>query len=337
MQKKFLIIGPSWVGDMIMAQALFIRLREIHPDAVIDVIAPGWSRPILERMPEVSKALDLPIGHGVFGLTQRRRIGRQLRGQGYAQAFVLPNSWKSALIPWFARIPKRTGWRGEMRYGLLNDLRVLDKTRLPLMVQRFVSLAEEGTTLSYRNPQLVARDNRLEELLTEYKLTLEHPVLTLCPGAEFGPAKQWPARHYAEVANHLISQGWRVWVMGSAADKNIADAITTGIKKGFSGSIHNLCGRTTLEDAIDLIAATDQVISNDSGLMHIAAALQKPLVAIYGPTSPGFTPPLCDTAKIVSISVECGPCFQRTCPEKHHRCMEDLTPDMVISALAHKD
>lgn len=333
MHKKILIIGPSWVGDMIMAQSLFIKIKDINPDAIIDVLAPAWSRPILERMPEVNQALDLPIGHGVFGLKSRRHIGRQLRQHQYTQSIVLPNSWKSALIPWFARIPLRTGWRGEMRYGLLNDLRVLEKETLPLMVQRFVSLATPVISLTYSNPHLIINNARLPELLQHYQLDRQRPTLVLCPGAEFGPAKQWPAAHYAEVSNAMIAQGWQVWVMGSASDAATAENILAGIEKNHSDDIKNLCGQTTLEDAIDLMATADQVISNDSGLMHLAAALQKPLIALYGPTSPAFTPPLSEQAKTLSIKVECGPCFQRDCPEKHHRCMQDLSPEQVLAAL----
>lgn len=334
MHEKILIIGPSWVGDMIMAQSLFIKVKEEHPDTIIDVIAPAWSRPILERMPEVNQALDLPIGHGVLSLKSRRNIGHQLRQHQYTQSIVLPNSWKSALIPWFARIPLRTGWRGEMRYGLLNDLRILNKETLPLMVQRFVSLATPEIALSYSNPHLITNKSKLPELLHRYELDSQRPTLVLCPGAEFGPAKQWPTTHYAEVSNAMISQGWQIWIMGSASDTATADSILADIKNNHSEDIKNLCGQTTLEDAIDLMVVADQVISNDSGLMHIAAALQKPLIALYGPTSPAFTPPLSEQARTLSIKVECGPCFQRDCPEKHHRCMQDLSPEQVLSALA---
>lgn len=334
MHEKILIIGPSWVGDMIMAQSLFIKLKDINPDAIIDVMAPAWSRPIIERMPEVSQALELPIGHGVLGLKSRRNIGQQLRQRQYTQSIVLPNSWKSALIPWFTRIPLRTGWRGEMRYGLLNDLRILNKETLPLMVQRFVSLATPEISLSYSNPHLITNESRQPELLQHYQLDRQRPTLVLCPGAEFGPAKQWPTAHYAEVSNAMVARGWQVWVMGSASDAETAESIIAGIEKNRSGHIKNLCGQTTLEDAIDLMAVADQVISNDSGLMHLAAALQKPLIALYGPTSPAFTPPLSDQSKTLSIKVECGPCFQRECPEKHHRCMKDLLPEQVLKVLS---
>ncbi len=138
---KILVIGPSWVGDMMMSQSLYRTLKAEYPSAEIDVMAPAWCRPLLARMPEVNQALAMPLGHGALALGERRRLGHALRANGYDRAYVLPNSFKSALVPFFANVPQRTGWRGEMRYGLLNDLRVLDKAAFPLMVQRYVALA----------------------------------------------------------------------------------------------------------------------------------------------------------------------------------------------------
>jgi len=331
---NILIIGPSWVGDMVMAQSLFIALKQQHPACQIDVLAPQWTSPLLERMPEVRSAIAMPVTHGVFGLKQRRQIGKSLRGQ-YDQAIVLPNSWKSALIPFFAKIPLRTGWRGEMRYGLLNDLRLLDKVRLPLMVQRFVSLALPAQQ-SNQPPAYVAPAMHAEAPSTELlpAITANQKRLILCPGAEFGPAKQWPLSHYAGLAEGLIQQGWQVLIMGSKADAKTGQAILE--KLSDSQHCFNLCGQTQLGEAIDIMATADQIVSNDSGLMHIAAALQKPLIAIYGPTSPAFTPPLSDNAQVMQIPVDCGPCFQRTCPEGHHKCLEDIRPEHVLTQLQQR-
>ncbi|OUR65477.1 lipopolysaccharide heptosyltransferase II [Methylophaga sp. 42_25_T18] len=333
---KILIIGPSWIGDMVMAQSLFKALKADKPNVLIDVLALAWTKPLLDRMPEVNQAIVMPVSHGVFAWGIRKKIGRELQQQHYDQAIVLPNSWKSALIPWFAKIPVRTGWRGEMRYGLLNDTRTLDKLALPMMVQRYVSLAypvsQAQIAPSYQAPHMIAAtvNTTLAPALNKGSRRL-----ILCPGAEFGPAKQWPAEHYAQVAHQLIQQGWQVLVLGSQADRSIASDITSKIPPEQVGNIHNLCGKTELHDAIDLLATADVVISNDSGLMHIAAALHSPLIAVYGPTSPNFTPPLAENAHIVQLDVDCGPCFQRTCPEQHHRCMRDITSEQVLQ-LIHK-
>jgi len=334
--KKILIVGPSWIGDMVMAQALFIAIKADNPRVIIDVLALAWTKPLLDRMPEVNQAITMPISHGVFGWRLRKKLGLQLREQHYDQAIVLPNSWKSALIPWFANIPIRTGWRGEIRYGLLNDIRNLDQSALPMMVQRYVSLAypsaQSHAAPSYPAPLMLSHPVR-----TEFQLPLQpqQKRLIFCPGAEFGPAKQWPASHYAQVANALIQQNWQLLILGSKADKTIADEIINHIEPNNQPLAINLCGKTELNDAIDLLGTADLVVSNDSGLMHIAAALQKPLIAIYGPTSPSFTPPLADNAHIVQIDVDCGPCFQRTCPEHHHRCMRDINSEQILSVLSN--
>ena len=332
---RILIVGPSWVGDMVMAQTLFQCLRQRHPECVIDVLAPEWSRPILERMPEVRQALSFPLGHGVMDVATRRRIGRGLCGQ-YEQAILLPNSLKSALVPWFAGIPKRTGWRGEMRYGLLNDIRKLDKQRYPLMIERFMALAfEPGVELPkpYPQPRLRIDDGSRQAALDKFALSLDRPVLALCPGAEFGDAKRWPAQHYAAVAEPKIRAGWQVWLFGSKNDHPGGEEIRQRLIPGLREESFNLAGETSLAEAIDLMSCAGAVVSNDSGLMHVAAALDRPLVGVYGSTSPQFTPPLADRVEIVRLSLECSPCFERTCRFGHYICLRELPPGLVLQAL----
>jgi len=332
---NILIVGPSWVGDMVMAQTLFMCLREQHPDCAIDVLAPEWSLPIIERMPQVRRALSFPLGHGVLNIGERRRIGRQLQGR-YDQAIVLPNSLKSALTPFFAKIPKRTGWKGEMRYGLLNDLRKLDKQTYPLMIERFMALAyAPGAPLPHPYPRPSLRvDEQLREMaLAEHGLQLAQPVLALCPGAEFGQAKRWPAEHYAAVAEHYVRQGWQVWLFGSKKDHPGCEEIRQQLIPGLREEVANLAGATTLAQAIDLMSCASAVVSNDSGLMHVAAAVQRPLVAVYGSTSTDYTPPLAEQVAVVRTGIECSPCFKRTCQYGHYRCLTELPPERVIAAL----
>ncbi|MDO7911685.1 lipopolysaccharide heptosyltransferase II [Pseudomonas sp. 22-AL-CL-001] len=332
---NILIIGPSWVGDMVMAQTLFQCLKLQHPECAIDVLAPEWSRPILERMPEVRQALSFPLGHGALELGTRRRIGKSLAGQ-YDQAIVLPNSLKSALVPFFARIPKRTGWRGELRFGLLNDVRTLDKARYPLMIERFMALAyAPGTELTqpYPRPALRIEPASRDAALAKFGLELDRPVLALCPGAEFGESKRWPAEHYAEVAEALIRLGWQVWLFGSKKDHPVGESIRERLIPGFREESVNLSGETSLAEAIDLLSCAKAVVSNDSGLMHVAAALARPLVAVYGSTSPGFTPPLAEQVEVVRLGIECSPCFERTCRFGHYNCLRLLEPPAVLAAL----
>ncbi len=332
--KKVLIVGPSWVGDMVMAQSLFIALKQQNPDVIIDVLAMDWTRPLLQRMPEVNEAISMPISHGIFGWKMRKQLGLSLRERHYDQAIVLPNSWKSALIPWFAKIPLRTGWLGEYRYGLLNDARKLDKLALPMMVERFVALAHRASQSRikppYDAPLMIAEP--ANEAINPKRQSSQQKRLILCPGAEFGPAKQWPTSHYAALADFFLTSGWQVLILGSKADVSTAEEIVNLCQKP-SDNLISLAGLTQLEEAIDLLGTADYVVSNDSGLMHIAAALQVPLVAVYGPTSPAFTPPLASNAHIIQIDIDCSPCFKRTCPLDHHNCMKQLSVESVINQI----
>ncbi len=328
-----LIIAPAWVGDMVMAQSLFKVLKAHKPDRAIDVLAPGWTLPLLERMPEVRDAIDMPLGHGELKLRVRRRLGMQLRDRGYAQAIILPNSLKSALLPFWARIPLRTGYVGELRQWFINDCRKLDRQRLPMMVDRFVALGlPNGAELSgpAPSPALVTSEAKSRAALQALDLSYYGtPILALCPGAEFGPAKKWPEEHYAKVAKVWLEKGWDVWLFGSANDRAVCENINN-----LTGSLcENLAGLTRLGDAIDLLALASFVLTNDSGLMHIAAALQRPMVAIYGSSDPVFTPPLSETAQIERLDLDCSPCFKRECPLGHLHCLKRLSPERINTAI----
>ena len=329
---NILVVGPSWVGDMVMAQSLFMTLREQFPGCTIDVLAPGWSAPLIERMPEVSAAIEMPLGHGEFGFFKRRQLGRELRQNKYTHAIVLPRAWKTALVPFFANITNRTGYLGEMRYGLLNDARELDKQALPMTVQRFCALAyppAHPVPPETPVPQLVVTDKGVAEACGKHALYSDSSVLVLCPGAEYGPAKRWPTQYYAKVAQHWLEKGGQVWLFGSHKDQ----PVTAELNKLTNDCCVDLAGRTSLGEAIDLMSLADYVVSNDSGLMHVAASLQRPLVALYGSSDPGFTPPLNDDAHILRLGLDCSPCFKRECPLGHLDCLNKLEPARVIEIL----
>lgn len=330
---KILIIAPSWVGDTVMAQPLFRRLHESRPGLSLDAFAPPWVAPVLERMPEISRVIPNPFGHGQLRLRERWQVGHSLRQEGYAQAILLPNSLKSALVPLFAGIPLRTGYGGEWRSWMLTDARRLDKKALPLMVERFAALADPPRTPLRRpvpNPRLTVNEAQRQATLARLGLSLALPVAALCVGAEYGPAKRWPAPHFAELARRLAAGGYRVWLLGSPKDRDIGEEI----EQTSAGAARNLCGRTDLGQAVDLLSAAAVVVSNDSGLMHVAAALDRPMAALYGSSSPGFTPPLSARARIVSLHLPCSPCFKRECPLGHFNCMMQLTPERVMQEIA---
>ncbi len=285
---RVLVVAPSWIGDAVLSHPLLVRLKEREPHAAIDVLAPAWVLPVYRRMPEVAEAIAHPFGHGDLKLGERRRFAKRLAH--YERAVVLPNTFKAALIPWHAGIALRTGYRGEMRYALLNDARRLDKAKLPLIAERYAALA---------------------------------------PGAEYGPAKRWPAQHFATLAKSLAARGFQVWLMGSAKDAGI----TAEIQRLAGDACIDFAGRTTLDEAIDLMSCAARVVTNDSGLMHVAAALDRPTAALFGSSSPAFTPPLSAHARVITLNLSCSPCFARVCPLGHTNCLVTLGPERVLAVL----
>lgn len=327
---KILIVAPAWVGDMVMGQTLLKLLKRQYGDnCQIDVLVNDWAKDVAKRMPEVARVFLNPFKHGEFGLVNRIKLGLSLRKEKYDQTFVLPNSLKSAFIPFFAGIKRRTGFVGEMRYGLLNDVYKLDKHALPLMIDRFCALANNGhkpTKIDY--PEFSIDKDNQNTILNQFGLTLDKPIVCICPAAEYGPAKRWPTKHFADLANMLDIHGYQTWIMGSVKDQEIADeiiAFSSGV-----ASLTNLCGKTNLVDVFDILAMAKTVVSNDSGLMHIACAVGAPVVALYGSSSPDFTPPLAYNASILKIDIECAPCFERTCKFAHYNCLWGITPQAVF-------
>lgn len=340
---KIFVVGPSWVGDMMMSQSLYRTLKALHPAATIDVMAPAWCRPLLEKMPEVDNAIPMPLGHGALAIGERRRLGKQLKENGYTHAYVLPNSLKSALVPFFANIPKRTGWRGEMRYGLLNDLRPLNKDAFPLMVERYVALAYDKQKVQKATdlpqpllwPKLSVTENDIATTLSQFSLSTQCPAIGFCPGAEFGPAKRWPHYHYAALAQKLIEQGYQIFLFGSQKDKEAGEEIKQTLTPEAREACFNLAGETSLEQAVNLIASCKAVVSNDSGLMHVAAALERPLVALYGPSSPDFTPPLSHKARVIRLITGYHKVRKGDAEQGYHQSLIDIQPEKVLAELAN--
>ena len=333
-QRRFLIIGPSWIGDMVMAQSLFITLKKLYPECLIDVVAPQWSLPILKRMAEVNEGISVGVAHGEFAFFKRRKLGKGLRSRKYTDAIVIPRSWKSAIIPFFAGIPLRTGYKGEMRYGLLNDIRPLDKRILKQTVQRYVAHAwpaapDRAPGIPF--PRLQTDRQNRDRRLAELGLKLDKPVICMMPGAEYGPAKQWPLEYYSKLANSLVIEGYQVWVLGSDKDRAAGESILDGNETG----VYNLCGKTQLVDTVDLLACAKSVVTNDSGLMHVAAAVGVEVNVIYGSSTPDYTPPLTDEARknIFYLGLECSPCFKRVCPLGHTDCLNNIKYDVVFNSI----
>ncbi len=325
-RENILVVGPSWVGDIVLSQSLYMTIKQRDPTSQIDVLAPAWSGPILARMEQVRSAIDMPLGHGELGLGRRRRLGLSLRGR-YARAIVLPNSFKSALVPWWAGVAVRSGFRGEMRYGLLNDMRILDRRLLPRAIDRYAHLGHDAGAMSGEAPAPALRTDadNARACLERLRLHCDAPILALMPGSAFGRSKRWPPERFAAVADDYLRRGWQVWILGSASDRQAGDSIA----QAASGRAVNLCGKTNLVDVVDLIAQAKLAVSNDSGLMHIAAAVGVPLVAVYGATSPEYTPPMSARAATLWKGIECSPCYKPVCRYGHYRCLTEIPVDEV--------
>lgn len=321
--RAILVIGPRWVGDMVMAQSLFAALKAREPAAAIDVIAPAWATPLLDRMAEVRTRIDAPFRPKEFGLLARWRLGRSLAGR-YDEAYVLPGSWKSALTPVFAGVPVRVGYRKEMRYGLLTRMPSLPATLKRKTADTYFRLA--GVPGPRPDPKLEVDPANRDRLLAEHGLTVGG-YAAFMPGAEYGPAKRWPSRHYAALARELIAGGERVILLGSPKDAEVGAEIV-----GLAPGVIDLTGQTRLEDAIDLLSAARLAVCNDSGLMHVAAAVGTAVVAVYGSTSAENTPPLSPRAEVVTLGLACSPCHAKVCPLGHLDCLEKLEPGLVSAA-----
>ena len=388
---KALIVAPAWVGDLVMSQVLVQVLEHEHPGIEIHLVAPPATAPLADRLPGLAGVHELAVGHGEPGLRRRFRMARALRRHDFQVAYVLPNSFKSALLPWWAGIPRRMGWHGEARYLVLTDRRRLDTNRYPRMVDRFASLATAGEQrppvdvcrrpsrapaampqdpdtrgeIKPRNqaddapppadgwpqdglqgcfqppvvddapppdawlqPELRVDEANRTSALQRLGLGQRKPITVLCPGAEYGAAKRWPAGHFAAVARNRLRAGHAVWLMGSAGDAEVARRIA-----GAAPGVSDLTGRTSLPDAVDLLSLADAVVTNDSGLMHVACALGRRVVAVFGSTSPEFTPPLSPHATVIEDQLDCRPCFRRECPLQHLDCLRGIAPERVLVAL----
>lgn len=312
-----------------------MRLKERDPLGEVHALAQPWVAQVLEAMPQISRVIDSPLRHGRFSIANRWKLARSLAHDRYDEAIVLPNSWKSALIPFLAGIPRRVGFVGEARYGLLNRLHRLDEQLLPRQVDRYAQLAQapgEPLKLPLPEPRLAHDAARGAATLAALGLESTRRAVAMCPGAEYGPAKRWPTQYFATLARELGQRGYDVWLLGSTKDVPVADDIV----RQAEGAARSLCARTSLIQAVDVISQAALVVTNDSGLMHVAAALDIPLIALYGSSSPDYTPPLSAKADIIWRKPDCSPCFQRVCPLGHFRCMNELTPDSVLQVALRK-
>jgi heptosyltransferase-2 len=323
------IVAPQWIGDAVMSEPLLARLAA--RGEALTVAALPWVAPVYRAMPQVGEVIELPFAHKRLDWAARRRIAAELRGR-FDIAYVLPNSLKAALIPWLARIPKRVGYRGEARWLLLNDALSNPAGRPPMVA--FYSALAGGAAAVDERPRL-RFDSAQIDSATQAAGIVPGAYWVFAPGAEYGPAKCWPAGHYAGLARALHGhEGLPVLLLGSGKELALCEQIAAAA----DGACRVLAGRTALIDAMALIAAARGVVSNDSGLMHVAAAFGVPQVAVFGSTSPEHTPPLNERAKVLwlkqELALACAPCFERVCRYGHTRCLTGVSVGRVEAALA---
>ena len=325
---RTLVIAPQWIGDAVMSEPLLARLAARGEQ--VTVAALPWVAPVYRAMPQVAEVIELPLAHGRLDWAERRRIAAGLRGR-FDTAYVLPNSIKAALIPWFARIPTRVGYHGEGRYLLLNRSLPNPAGRPPMVA--FYSALAGAPTGPEERPRLAFSAAAIESALQATELERGR-YWAFAPGAEYGPAKRWPAAHYAELARSLhASSGLAVVLLGSGGEAALCDEIAAAAP----GACRVFAGKIALVDAMALIAAARGVVTNDSGLMHVAAAFGVPHVAVFGSTSPEHTPPLNPRAQVLwlkeELQLDCAPCFDRVCRFGHTRCLVGVSAARVETAL----
>ncbi|WP_449369681.1 lipopolysaccharide heptosyltransferase II [Thiomonas sp.] len=349
---RVLLIAPQWIGDAVMAQPL-VALLAGRGEQVSALGLPSVA-PVLRAMPGVGEVIEAPFAHGRLDLGLRWRIAAELRDQGFERAYILGNNVKARLVPWLARIPRRIGHSGEARGLLLTDRieagvparareasepmalspvscrvpRIGQESRAD-MRQYYAALAQLDGSINgpaLPEPTLLVPAAEAEAMRSRFGLPPRW--IALCPGAEYGPAKQWPVAHYAALSAQAQNAGYAVAILGAPRD----EAAGAEIALRAPGSV-NLCGATRLGEAIALLASCAGAVSNDSGLMHVAAALGRPTVGVYGSTDPRHTPPAAHRSATLWLQLDCSPCFQRTCPLGHLNCLNRITPDTVWNAL----
>ena len=316
-----------------MSHSLIRRLARMHTAASIDVFSSHALIHIFEQMPEIDEIIENPFGHWQLNLRDRLEVARDIKSRRYDTTYVLPNSLKSALIPFFSKIPNRVGYTGEFRFGLINRRHTLDKNKYPLLASQYLQLAKtdlsESITFS-EYPALTVAQRDLGPTLERFNIDPLRPYICLCPGAEYGPAKRWPQEHFTRLAQKLADNHFHTITLGGENDKKIGAMIY----KNTQQETQDLTGKTTVKEAIQLIAGATCVVTNDSGLMHVAAALRRPLIALFGSSSPEYTPPLSDKATVLTKALPCSPCFKRVCPLGHTNCLKDITVDEVFTNIS---
>lgn len=325
--QKLLIIPQNWLGDIVMSQTLLKKIKSDNPKTSIDILVNSSLKNLVERMPEINKVIILDCNHRELGLFKRLRLAKEIKKSSYDRSIVLSRSLKSSLIPYFAKIPIRTGELGELRYLLINDLKEFSKESRRKTASRYISMYSDNNEKLSENyyPSLDSNSENIKNLSEKYDLKKDKKVIIFAPGAAFGPSKMWPVNKFRELGKKL-NNDFKILILGSNNEKSIGNDIVT------NKNMVNLCGKTSIADAVDLMHISKFCVSNDSGLMHLAAATNTKSISIYGSTSPDFTPPLTKNKDIHYKGMSCSPCFEKKCKYGHYNCLVDIHSDDVFKS-----
>ena len=322
---KTLIIGPNWLGDIILSIPLLKSLRSKGHH--ITYMAPKSYQPIINKIKEIDLFIPTSFTSGKLEFRKRRVLGHSLR-QTFDQSYILPNSWKSAHIAYAAKIPHRAGFLGEVRWGMLTHIHRKPLDPLISTAQKFLSLSGASLTPEYY-PQLQINNEQQQKLINTYGLNPHKKILALCPGAIFGPSKRWPLYHFISLTTFFPTHEWDIYLFGGPLEKNLADEFSSRCPREF----YNFVGKLSLDEMTDLLSLASVSVTNDSGLLHVSAALNLKIVALYGSTHPKIAPPLCKHHRIHYLNLPCQPCKKRICPLSHLKCLHDVTAEEVYQSI----
>jgi heptosyltransferase-2 len=327
-RRPILLVPYMWIGDFVRCHSVVKVLKARFPSRPVDVLATTLCAPLADYMPELRQAIVVDLPRKRLAYAEHAALAKRLKRESYGTALIMPRTWKAALAPFLASVPERVGWLGEMRFALVNDLRFGERKR-PRMIDQCAALAlpaKAQPPAHWPLPELKVPPAEVSGWRDRLGLSAARPAVALAPGA-VGPSKRWPAYAYAEVARQLTSQGIAVWTLGGPGEKPLAGQIIAE-----AGPLARDLTGTDLRGAILALAAADVAISNDSGLLHVAAALGTPAVGIFGPTSPWLWAPLNPIAAAVQTAtrLDCQPCHKPTCRMRHHLCMRDISAEQVL-------
>lgn len=327
-QEKILIIPQNWLGDVIMSQVLIKKIKYEKSNAKIHILVNSKFKDLANRMNEVDKVLELDCSHKEFGFIKRYKLAKKI-SNSYDHSIVLSRSIKSSLIPFMANIKKRTGELGECRFILVNDIKKFTKSFRRKTANRYLSMygnAEISVKKNYY-PSLNKNEKNLERLVKKFSINTSKQIVIFAPGAAFGPSKMWPQKKFLDLANK-INDNYLILVMGTQEEEKLGGIICENNTQRL-----NLCGKTTIVDAIDLMHLSKFCVSNDSGLMHLSAATNTKTISIYGSTSPVYTPPLTENKHIFYKELSCSPCFNKRCKFNHYDCLNNIYAEDVFKSL----